>query len=638
MQRFNLWIAGVLLSVVAGSSIVLAADLDDPVQVEAYVDGILIPLMKNNGSPSGTVAIVKDGELILAKGYGYEDLEEQVPVDPYQTLFRPGSVSKLFTWTAVMQQVEAGNLDLDTDVNEYLETFQIENTFDEPITLQHILTHTTGFEDGGLGYLIIEDPEKVISLRDAMERYQPLRVNPPGAQTAYSNYATALAGLIVSNVSGLEFNEYIRQNILDPLGMDHSSFFEPLPAELAEHMAVSYKMETGDFDEKPFEIVANFGPAGALSATSTDMVKFGQAILNGGELNGNRILREETVDQMLTRQFSHDDRLLGMGLGLYETDYNGYQVWGHGGDTQWFHSYLGIDEANDLTFFVSFGGSGGSPVRNSFAPALYDEFFPRKEAPPKPPEDFKARAGKYAGAYGFWRNNFSTIEKALGMGGAVMVAPTEDNTLVVVFGDKAKQYAEVEKNLFREVNPAAQIFNGFGPRLIAFQENEAGAITGFVIDGLPFMSLRKLPVYATPNFNFTLLGVSFVVFLLVLLRRFFQRSAIRGFPVADRSALSAAVYTSAANWLVLVTGVIVITKVMDILFSEGVPLLFKLWLVLPVIATLAALYLLYKTFVVWREGLFTGVWARVRYTVVTLCGLFMGWFYFFWNILGWQYK
>lgn len=638
MQRLNLWISAIVFPALLWTSAPVAADLADPAIVEAYVDGIVKPLMKDHSSPSGTVAIVQNGELILAKGYGYEDLEERVPVDPYQTLFRPGSTSKLFTWVAVMQLVEQGELDLGADVNTYLETFQIDDTFEEPITLRHILTHTSGFEDGALGYLIIEDPEDALPLREAMARYQPLRVNPPGAQTSYSNYATALAGLIVANVSGLEFNDYIEQNIFEPLGMDNSSFVEPLPEDLAERMATSYRLEAGDFIEKPFEIITSFGPAGALSSTSTDMVKFGQAMLNGGELNGNRILREETAGEMMSQQFSHDDRLMGMGLGFYATDYNGYRVWGHGGDTQWFHSYLGIDKANDLTFFVSFGGTGGSPVRTLFAPALYDQFFPRREeAPPEPPEDFAERAGKYAGAYGFWRSNFSTIEKAFGLGGGVTVAPTENNTLVVVMGDKAKQYAEVEENLFRELNPNVPVFSTFVPRLIAFQENEAGEITGFIIDGLPFMSLRKMPAYATANFNFTLLGISMLVFLGVLLRRFYQRAMIRQLPTADRSAVKAAVYAAAANWFVLISGAIVISLVEDSLF-RGIPLAVKLWLIFPILACVAALYLLYYTILVWKDGRLAGIWARVRYTVVTLSALFMCWFYWFWNILGWQYK
>jgi len=643
MTTFARSFAASLLLIVAGTCV--AAEPVDPVDrehrqafdaLEKFVDGMVKPLMQDNKSPSGTVAVRHRGELIFARGYGYQDVEQQIPVDPATTLFRPGSTSKLFTWVAVMQLVEQGRLDLDADVNTYLETFRIEDTFDQPITLRHILTHTAGFEDGGFGYLIIDDPDRIMPLAESMKRYQPERVNPPGAQTAYSNYATALAGLIVANVSGTSFNDYVRENIFEPLGMTRSSFEEPLPEDLADDMATSYGVEAGRFVEKPFEIISNFGPAGAMSATATDMVRFGQALLNGGELDGVRILEPGTVEQMLAPAFSHDDRLMGMALGFYATDYNGFRVVGHGGDTRWFHSYLGIDPENELTFFVSFGAGGGSPVRSAFAPAFYNEYFPQEQERPEPPADFAERAARYAGTYGFWRTNFSTIEKAFRMTGVVQVAPTEEGTLVVALGDGAKQYVEVEENLFRQLNPNIALLGGVSPALMAFQENEQGEITGFVLDGLPFMSLRRLSLAATPSFNFTLLGLSVLVFLGVAARRWYARPVIRSWSPQDRSAYLAAFRVSAVNLLALVAGGIVLAMVGDDLFS-GIPFLFKAWLVLPLLATLAGLYLLYRTVLVWSGGALAGVWARIRYTVVAACALFMCWFYFYWNILGFQY-
>ncbi len=124
--------------------------------LEAFLDGVLAAEMRSHSIASATVSVVKDGELFFAKGYGYADRESRRPVDPERTLFRPGSISKLFTWTAVMQLVEQGKIDLDADVNEYLTDFRIPDTFPEPITMEHLMTHTPGFEDGGLGYLLIK--------------------------------------------------------------------------------------------------------------------------------------------------------------------------------------------------------------------------------------------------------------------------------------------------------------------------------------------------------------------------------------------------------------------------------------------------------------------------------------------------
>lgn len=629
-------IATVVFHATLGSGIAKSATLDELPGLEPYMDGLIGRLMLNNNSASGVVTIVGDGQLIFAKGYGFEDFEQRVPVDPEATLFRPGSVSKLFTWVSVMQLVEQGSLDLDADVNEYLSGFKIADTFDEPVTLRHIMTHTAGFEDGALGYLIVVDDDKILPLAESMKKYQPLRVNPPGVQTSYSNYATALAGLIVANVSGQGFNDYVQANIFDVIGMTNSTFEEPLPAELEPHMAGGYQLEAGRYTAKPFELIAGFGPAGALSSSGADMARFAAAILNGGELDGGRLLRPETMAQMLERAFSHDDRMMGMALGFYETDENGVRLVGHGGDTFNFHSDLAIDLENDIAIFASFSGDGGSTVRSAIVPAFYDQFFPDDDEPPIVPADFAERAAKYAGNYQFWRHNFSTIEKVAALSPGLVITPTEEGTLLLTLGDGAKQFAEVADNLFRELDKEVALSPRFSPRLIAFQEDNDGAIKGMVIDGLPFMSLYKSPLYASTTFNAVFLAFSALVLTSVLLRLAYQWSAFKRMNAVDRSATLASVYVAACNLLFFIVAVIVVSASGSELYTE-LPFAFKAMLILPIIAFLAGLYHAYKLIIVWKDRLLGGVWARIRYGTVTLCALFMCWFYYFWNILGFQY-
>ena len=191
--------------------------------------------------------------------------------------------------------------------------------------------------------------------------------------------------------------------------------------ELENNMAVGYAYEKGRFTAKPFEIIYSFGPAGAMSTTSTDIANFSLAFLNGGSYQGkynvdgknytNRILQEATVTEMLTQNFSHDSRIPGMALGFYESVINGNRLVGHGGNTQYFHSNLAIDLENDLAIFVSFSGTAGAKVTSIIVPAFYNEFFPVDLAPLSISEDFNERANRYAGSYLFWRSNFSTIEK-----------------------------------------------------------------------------------------------------------------------------------------------------------------------------------------------------------------------------------
>src|SRR3990172_1351525 len=205
--------------------------------LEAFFDGVVAAQMRSHSIASATVSVVKDGELFFAKGYGYADREARRPVDPERTLFRPGSISKLFTWTSVMQLVEQGKIDLDANVNQHLSDFQIPDTFPEPITMKHLMTHTPGFEDGALGYLLIKSASDLVPLSASLAAHVPRRVRPAGAYSSYSNYGTALAGLIVANVSGMPFEEYVEKNIFEPLDMSRSTFREPLPERLAPHRA-----------------------------------------------------------------------------------------------------------------------------------------------------------------------------------------------------------------------------------------------------------------------------------------------------------------------------------------------------------------------------------------------------------------
>ena len=191
------------------------AGIGSPAELEAFIDGVMNAQMRAQQTVGGVVAVVKDGEIILAKGYGYADREAGVAMDPEKTLLRPGSVSKLFTWTALMQLVEAGQVSLDADVNQYISQFQIPETFPgQPITLRNLFTHSAGLEDGWAGFLIVDSEDRLLSPVEALKTYMPARVRAPASgdfnnaqMASYSNWATELAGLIVSNVSGLSFNQ-----------------------------------------------------------------------------------------------------------------------------------------------------------------------------------------------------------------------------------------------------------------------------------------------------------------------------------------------------------------------------------------------------------------------------------------------
>ncbi len=398
-----------------------------------------------------TVAVVKDGQLFFAKGYGWADVERRVPVDAEETLFRPGSVSKLFTWTAVMQLVEQGKLDLDADVNTYLTQFKIPATYDGA---HHAPARAHPHGGAGGRRHRIPDGAQPASRScpwpGPWPQHQPARVRPVGTSgeglsSSYSNWATSLAGLIVANVSGVSFEDYVQANILRPLGMDSSTFKEPLPEALEKRMSVGYTFEAGAFKPHGYEFIANFGPAGSLAATATDMARFMIAHLQEGALGDARILKPETARAMHARVFSPHPAVNGSGLGFYETYMNGRRIIGHGGDTNYFHSELGLLEEEGVGFFVSVNTGGKAAlVPRHFVRAFMDHYFPARLPVVKPPADFGARAGKYAGRYRALRHSYTRFEKVFALLGGATVAATGDNTLVIpgLLGDSA-QYVEV---------------------------------------------------------------------------------------------------------------------------------------------------------------------------------------------------
>jgi CubicO group peptidase (beta-lactamase class C family) len=343
-----------------------------PADVSAFLDGI-VPLEIERGDIAGAVVtIVKGGEIFLARGYGYSDFEKKKPVSPEETPFRVGSVSKLFTWTSIMQLEERGKVDLDGDVNQYID-FRIPATFGRPVTVRNLMTHTPGFEEAIKDLFGSRTP--FMSLHDYVTTHLPRQIYPPGTVPAYSNYGAALAGYIVERVSGRPFDDYVAENIFKPLGMTHSSFDQPLPEPLKGVMSQGYNRASGG--PKPFEIVIA-APAGSLASSGVDMAHFMIAHLQDGQYQGARILRPETARLMHTRQFSMDPSMDGICLGFYEEDHNGHRIISHGGDTQLFHTDLHLMPDQNLGFFVSYNSLGRDDLNSGYArTALWHKFLDR---------------------------------------------------------------------------------------------------------------------------------------------------------------------------------------------------------------------------------------------------------------------
>jgi CubicO group peptidase (beta-lactamase class C family) len=422
--------------------------------VNAWLDGFMPIAIGKNDIPGAVVVVVKDGQILTSRGYGFADVEKRKPVDPRTTLLRPGSISKLFTWTAVMQQVEQGKLNLDEDVNKYLD-FKIPPRGGKPVTLRNIMTHTSGFEEQ-VKDLIAVDQGKYVPYDQILKRWVPKRVYDPGTTPAYSNWATALAGYIVSRVSGEPFETYIDRHIFAPAGMKYATFRQPLPANLKPYMAEGYQPGT----DKPYGYeYVGVAPAGSLAASGDDMGRFMIAHL----ANGGPLLKPATAQLMHTTANTPIPGLQSISLGFYQSNINGHRVDSHGGDTVAFHSDLHLFLNDGVGLYVSFNSPGTQGAAHALRNALLEEFADRYFPAPADTRSIDAKtARKYAemlaGTWSTSRRSFSSFISATDFISQTKVGVDEDGGPVVADGlfaglnGQPRKWVAVGPMLWRDAN------------------------------------------------------------------------------------------------------------------------------------------------------------------------------------------
>ena len=550
-------------------------------------------------APGGVVISLVSGDRTVAtKAYG--------PLDPDRSLMRIASITKLFTWTAVMQQVEAGRLDLNADVNTYLKAFKIPSTYPQPITLLTLMNHTAGFEDRvvGVGALRAAD---VPPLGEYLAEHMPKRIRPPGEVSAYSNYGAALAGYIVSQVSGQSWDSYVQQHLLDPLGMTHSTATEPVPAALAADLAASYNTDSGTPERVPFEFDL-LSPDGAISATATDMAKFMIAQLN----QGRGLLNPATAALMQQTSYTADPRVGGYAHGFMVRTINGHRVLMHDGGWEGFGSVLVLVPDCHLGLFLSTDTTGGTEALSKLMPAFFNRFLP---VVPTTPVPAAATGAPQPGFYRPTRHNESTLEKLTTLLGPARLKVDADGTVHF----RGKDWTAQGGGLYR---PADGDDN-----LVA--HGDLVATDGPVYE---LMSpAETLPVNLIVLLAVAVLGLTAMAVPLARLRR--NRRAVSGRWRLSRSLAAGAAGLSLVFVVLLVVSLLGDTSA----FLYGVPLSFSLLLALPIVVLTAAGAALAGTVTGWR-GAGAGVIARIH-QIALLAGLLaFTWFVWQWNLIGWQYS
>ncbi|GGF85786.1 FmtA-like protein [Paenibacillus albidus] len=609
------------------SQIEAPANLDDIAGLTALVDGIMEEDMNRLQIPGAVISIVKGDKIILAKGYGSSNLEQAAPVDPATSMFRIASTTKLFTWTAVMQLVEQGRIDLDTDINTYLKSVKIPATYPEPITMRHLMTHTAGFEEGGVGYQIAIDPAKLPgSISETLNKHMLARVRPPGELSSYSNYGATLAGMIVEDVSGVPYNDYIKKYIFDPLDMKYSTVVEPLPESFMPYKVVGYKSENGSFIPGTPTFEGGFRPAGSGTVSAVDMAYFMIAHLQNGKYGDQQILKPETAELMHSTAFQFDKRLPGVDLGFAEKRINGITLITHGGSDPMFNTELYLAPAKQVGIFLSYNGGQGGESAAGLVQSLFNRYYP---APETEQPEFSVSAEsiqKYAGSYQFTRRNISDIDKFFNFFAQLNVAIV-DNKLSLGSGSEQQLYRETGPNLFQ--------LEG-GTEQIVFRTNESGKVTHMLLGMAPDMPLERTPLLDQNKFWLIVLGVSGLIFITALLGLIFSRRKIKAMTPPEKWAIRLSAGTAGWALLSFVTTFMVIMSMDTMQKLSGISPLLSLSLVMPVILVGLALSLLVLAILVWKNKYWTA-FKRVHYTLVTLSAVAMTLFFYYWNLLGWQF-
>jgi CubicO group peptidase (beta-lactamase class C family) len=616
--------------------------------LEAFVDGAVDAVMaEHEALPGITISVVKDGEIILLKGYGMADVESATPVDPDKSMFRIGSITKTFTGLAVMQLVEQGKLDLDEDVNTYLTKFSVPATFEEPVTLRALLSHRDGFEDGAAGYLFVRNAEEVLPLGEFLEKYMPQRVRPVGKTSTYTNYGISLAGYIVEVVSGVDYATYIEENIFKPLGMSHSTVREPLGAdhphnispELESWLVTGYsKGPDGKPLAKPFDFIGQVGPAGSISSSALDMARYMKARLEYDRYDGGRLVSPQTTARMRYPMYNDRPLKMDMGYAMGEGWRDGYRMRWHNGGTTTFFSDMTLYPDLKLGIFISTNSTDGGPSASGRIPRLiFEKYFPSRVTfnAPEPPADFMERGQKYAGRYLLSRRSYTKLEKIAALSGQVSFAVDSDGYLVQSGGGQSIRWVEMEPGVFQSADPDPED-RGRSQYLYFYENDEGMPVQASFTANDP----TRITYLQSPSFFFLALGIATALSLTTLLgawRRAFRKlDQSGGGRWASRfSKMAALAVLAAAAGLGMVTAQAA-SGDMDALMFDWPGSALKVTLLATVVVIVLTIGMVLTLRAAWKDAGWNA-WRRIHYTLYTLSLIAMLFAFNEWNMLGFKY-
>ena len=586
-----------------------------PEAVEAFLDNFASVHMKEMEVPGLAFVMVKDGSAFVSKGYGFADVENQVPFNPEQTIVRAGSNVKTITALALAQLAEQGKIDLDANVNQYLTHFQIPDTFDEPITARQLLHYTAGLDNRFIG-IRVENPDEILPLSEYFAQHLPDRVRPPGQLRAYNDHEIALAGLLVEEVSGMSYDQYVRENIFKPLDMDSSSIY--LPEQDAGRAAVGY----GSNGAYPLNYYYLIDAAGAgFNTTPADLARYMIMHLGNGNLDGEQVFSQGVLEELHSTRFTHDPKLPGIAYAFDETFWGGRRILAKGGGAPGFTNRMLLLLDEGVGVYFVYNRDSSVPLSWKLEQAFLEHFYPKgkpsigEEVPTTAPQEMARYAGYYISLSDY---SATTVEKVQALMEQEKVTLDEQGRLNVFGGTPLR----IDRNLFQWSESG---------NYIVFGENEDGKVDYLFVSRTAY---ARVPWNETFPVQMGLLGfslVSFVIALIGWLVSVFKRQG-RSYALSGSVSL---IYVSFLVGMGLVLAPVFAGADPPWALSFTPPTALLVLLALPLVGVIATLLLAWQVVRSWREKR-SGWFVRIHTTLILAASLAFLLFLNTWNLLGYR--
>lgn len=569
--------------------------------------------------PGAAIAIVKNGKIYLKKGYGLSNIQTHQAVDPDRTLFRVGSVSKLVTVMAVMKLVEQGRLNVNDDVNLHLKRFKIKNRFSAPLTIAHLLTHTSGLDHQQIGRYA-RRVEDIQNLGDYLEAHAPQLIFNPGESISYSNYGISLAGFLVEEITGQPFFDYVNENIFQPLQMEHTAFF--FPQNIESELAVGYKHEAGRYQSFELEYL-NLSPAGGLLSTAGDMAHLLIANLQGR--NGKpAILKSTTLAEMQRQHYTLHPDMPGWCYGFYEEFRHNRRAVMHSGHMRGYSSLFYLIPEEKLGIFI---------VYNTNETKLYEEYLEQFFNRYYPPGKMKLTQNStmaynvnedFSGTYVFHSFPERTLAKYASLfdrDSQVKVTARSNGTLKLHLPNRQIVVAPVENGLYKMLDEN---------RFVAFKTGTNGEATQMYLTEDKPATLKKVAWWQTLSFQLNLRRAFTGFFALAVI--ILSWSYVRAQKNLQRFLLLANVICGLN--LAFLIGLHFLFDPSDLRFGMSTEL--AALLTIPILTTALAAALPVTTALLWKNKL-GSLWQRLSCTAAAIVAFAFVAFLDYWNLLGFRF-